>query len=131
MITQGIQNNLIYNLYKSGCYFLSLCAIIEKVNDNPIDVLGFAQKCIDKGLITEDFYIKDAQKLLLFGFNSKHGCVVLKATDYPFAANYIIEVWYNEDTRLTHYRLQGLDTISSSNTVRNGKLKEYRAIYVA
>ena len=57
-IPDGIQNTLLKELYKSGCYFLSLIYVAEKnVPYLSVDIIRFAIECIDNKWLKKDFTV--------------------------------------------------------------------------
>ena len=59
----GIQDMLKY-INTDGCFFLSLCSIIEEVTGKPVDLIGIVQKSKKEGWLTEDYEVKDSLALL-------------------------------------------------------------------
>ena len=65
MITSGIQNTLLKELYESGCYFLSIIHIAEK--NSPylsVDIIRFAIECINNKWLEKDFTVIRPDKIL-------------------------------------------------------------------
>ena len=65
----GIQT-VFKNAGESACLFLSLLSIAEEYTNSSIDFIDAYNKCIRAGLIREDFYCVDQEKIL-FTFTSK------------------------------------------------------------
>lgn len=109
-----------------GCHFLTLCSIIEEVNNKPLDLIDAIRVAQSKGWFDTNFYGKAAD-LFLNHFTGKKWkrkrCdklpPVLKDNEYTEA------VYYNSNTGYFHYRRRGFDTIVDSITVRDGIIVEY------
>lgn len=108
-----------------GCHFLTLCSIIEEVNNEPLDLIEAIRVAQSKGWFDTNFYGKAAD-LFLNHFTGKKWSrkkvdvlPVIKGNEYTEA------VYYNSDTGYFHYRRRGFDTIVDSVTVRDGIIVEY------
>lgn len=121
----GIQTAM-KNAGESACLFLSLLSIAEEYTGLPVDFIVAYRKCIDLGLIRDDFYCNDQQKILYELTGAKWKKTVLKKLPDSVPENmYTVEKWFNERTGFTHFKRRGWDTLKSSVTVKEGYIKEY------
>lgn len=121
----GIQD-MIRHIGTDGCYFLSLCTIIEEVSDKQADILEIVRVAIDNKWMKEDFYLLDPCAILRHF--TKKNFKMKKIAELPSKINdneYTIEKWYNERTGYTHFKRRFVDTLRSSVTVKEGYIKEY------
>jgi hypothetical protein len=128
---EGLQT-LALSLHKDGCHFLTLCSIADEYRyDNGlefIDLITAIRLCQSKGLIDDEFYVKD------------DGCKVLKLltagkkwtrkdveTLPPIGDNdYTEAIYFNPRTQFHHYRRRYFDTLDHSVTVEEGYVESYR-----
>lgn len=111
---------------ESACLFLSLLSIAEEYTGLPVDFIVAYRKCIELGLIRDDFYCNDQEKILYELTGTKWKKTVLKELPVPVPENvYTVQKWFNERTDFTHFKRRGFDTLESSITTREGKIVEY------
>lgn len=111
---------------ESACLFLSLISLAEDYTGLPVDFIVAYRKCIELGLIREDFYCNDQEKILYEFTGKKWKKTVLKKLPDPVPENmYTVEKWHNRRTGFTHFKRRGWDTLKSSVTTREGKISEY------
>lgn len=114
-----------------SCLFLCLCSIAEEYNESHhsryrVDVLADYLACRSKGYIGEEFFVKDSPAVLEYLTGQKWKREIVDELPDTVPDNmYTVERWYNQKTRYTHFRRRWGDTITDSNTVRNGKLTNY------
>ena len=121
----GIQS-ILANCGSEGCHFLSLCSIIEEVNNKPIDLIEVIKLSQSKGWLDSFFFVKDGIKLLNFFTKKKWKREEVVKLPKTIADNeYTEAVYFNERTGFYHYRRRGWDTIVDSTTVREGVLLKY------
>lgn len=119
-MTNNIQKKL-EMIGKYGCYFLCL---LKATGYNEDDIVHFYDVFLNKGYIDEECTILKPSDILydLTGRNFK--CV--KTTELPKKYEFAVEYWYNERTKLHHFKLSNWDSIENSVTVREGKIESYR-----
>ena len=131
MIPDGIQNTLLKELYKSGCYFLSLIHTAEKNSAYlSVDVVRFAIECIDNGWLEKDFTVIRPDKILGRLLDKEVSVVsvsekekgLLKTMEYKA----VISCWYNPNTALYHFNTDDWDSLVNSKTVKEGFIVGYR-----
>lgn len=111
---------------ESGCLFLSLLSIVEDYTRLPVDFIHAYNKCIGMGIIDEDFYCQDQEKMLETFTGKKWKKTVVKELPSIVPLEmYTVAKWYNERTKFTHFRRRGWDTLNNSVTVKEGKIVEY------
>ena len=121
----GIQTKL-KEIYNGGCLFLSLCTIIEEVNNTEADLIGIIQESWSKGWLKSDYTVTDSIALLNNFTMKKFKRDVVKELPKVINDNeFTIEKWYNDKTKYTHFKRRFTDTLINSNTVKNGKILEY------
>lgn len=121
----GIQT-VFKNAGESACLFLSLLSIAEEYTNSSIDFIDAYNKCIRAGLIRDDFYCIDQEKILFTFTGKQWKKTVLKSLPDKVPDNvFTIAKWYNKRTNFTHFRRRGFDTLSNSVTVKEGSIKEY------
>lgn len=113
-----------------GCHFLTLCTIIEDVNQKPLDLIEAIRVAQSKGWFDSAFYGKAGDSFLnhFTGKTWKRNKVeklpkVIKDNEYTEA------IYFNELTGLYHYRRRGFDSIIDSKTVRDGNIVGYYIWY--
>lgn len=121
----GIQD-MLKKVGTDGCLFLCLCSIIEEVMDAPCDFLGIVRLSMEKGYLTEDFTVENSLAILYeyTGRVWKRTSVEKLPVDIK-DNQYTVEIWYNENTKFTHFRRRCADTLRNSITVRDGTLIGY------
>lgn len=125
----GLQDTIIRGMANSGCYFLCLCQIAE-LEGTDVDVVKTAISCIKAGWLEEDFFVRDAGKILnkMLASTGKKATVVYG--DKPRSDTYNIREWFNKKTGLTHFTLKEWDPMKTSLTKKNGKVRSYRIVDV-
>ena len=121
---EGIQNKL-WGI-REGCFFLSLCSIAEEYNNKKIDLIDAINLAFDKGLVSDDYWVKDDCKLLsLLTGNKKikkrqsQTCGILDDNEYS------ISKWLNKAGTANHFRRRYFDVYKDSKTVKYGSLVCY------
>lgn len=120
----GIQD-LFKVVGSDGCLFLSLCSIIEEVNEQPVDIIDVLKTSIDNKWVDEKMYVLDSLALLGHWTNKKWARKEVASLGIIRDNDYTIAKWYNSRTGFTHFRRRGWDTVVNSQTVKQGKLKGY------
>ena len=115
-----------------GCYFITLCAVAEKITHKEIDVLRSAWKAIELKLIDYDLLRPRAYKNKIFVFDADKvlemlGCdgyYVEKVDELPkgYDGYYIVRYTLEGDT---HFILPDYNSKTYSNTVANGRKSKY------
>lgn len=122
---EGIQT-VMKNAGDYACLFLSLLSIAEEYTGLPVDFIVAYRKCIELGLIENDFFCNDQEKILETFTGKKWKRAVVKELPSPVPENmYTVEKWFNERTGFTHFKRRGWDTLEISVTVKEGYIKEY------
>lgn len=128
----GVQTRL-KNISDYGCLFLALCTIIEEVTGKEADIIGIIQLSRQKGWLSADYTVEDSIAILneYTGKSFKReifGTLPAVIKDNEFT----IEKWYNErinekgeTVKYTHFKRRFVDTLLSSVTVKDGRIKEY------
>lgn len=113
-----------------GCHFLTLCSIIEEVNQEPIDLIEAIKVCQSKGFMDSNFFVKAGDSLLEYFTGKKWSRrkveilpPVIKDNEYTEA------IYYNPRTEVYHYRRRGFDTVIDSVTVKEGYIIGYYIWY--
>ena len=115
-----------------GCYFITLCAVAEKITGKDIDVLRSAWKAIELKLIDYDLkrprayankmFVFDANKVLKMlgceGYYIEKVDALPKDYDGYYIVRYTLE-------GSTHFILPNYNSITYSNTVANGRKSKY------
>ena len=110
-----------------ACLFLSLLSIAEEYTGLPVDFIVAYRKCIELGLIENDFFCNDQEKIL-YEFTGKKWTKTVVKEDLPDPVPenmFTVEKWFNERTGFTHFKRRMFDTLESSVTVKEGYIKEY------
>lgn len=114
-----------------SCLYLSLCSIAEEYNESHhnryrVDILADYIACRSKGWIGDEFFVKDSTAILEYLTGVKWERKTSEKLPETVPNNtYTVEKWYNSKTKYTHFRRRWGDTITNSNTVKNGKLAQY------
>lgn len=120
----GIQD-LLKVVGSDGCLLLSLCSIIEEVNNAPVDLIDVIKTSLEKGWLTREMYVLDSPSLLEYWTNKKWSRKEVASLGIIRDNDYTVAIWYNARTGYTHFRRRGWDTIINSLTVKQGKLRGY------
>jgi hypothetical protein len=121
----GVQTRL-KNISDYGCLFLALCTIIEEVTGKEADIIGIIQLSRQKGWLSADYTVEDSIAIL-----NEYTGKSFKREIFEFLPDTIkdneftIEKWYNPRTGYTHFKRRFVDTLLSSVTVKEGRIKEY------
>ncbi len=114
-----------------SCLFLCLCSIAEEYNESHhnsyrVDILSDYIACRSKGWIGDEFYIKNSPAILQYLTGVEWTRTISESLPKTIPDNmYTVEHWYNPATTFDHFKRRWGDTLESSNTVKNGFLKEY------
>ena len=114
-----------------GCLFLCLCSIAEEYNHDSrngkdFDIMTFWLACRSKGLIGDEFFCKDQERMLELATGVKWRKRAVRGLPEVVKWNeYTVEKWYNPRTKYTHFKRRWGDTLTSSVTVKEGNIKEY------
>ena len=124
---EGIQNKL-WGI-REGCFFITLCSIAEEYNlehgDNKVDLIDAVNKAYQKGLLGDDYWVKDDCKILEFLTGKKvrrrqsQTCGILDDNEYSAAK------WLNKAGTANHFRRRYFDVYLNSKTVKEGTLVCY------
>lgn len=130
-LPEKLQNNLIKNMYESGCYFLCLVHIAEKENTYlAVDVVRFAIECISNGWLKKDFTVVRPDLILGKLLEKTVTVTVIDEKDKKsfdkLSHKAIINCWYNKRTGFTHFNCDDWDSLENSVTVKEGKIASYR-----
>ena len=115
-----------------GCYFITLCAVAEKITHKEIDVLRSAWKAIKLKLIDYDLLRPRAYKNKIFVFDADgvlemlgcEGYYIEKVDELPKGYDgYYIERYTLEGD--THFILPDYNPKTYSSTVANGRKSKY------
>ncbi|MCK9171666.1 MAG: DUF261 domain-containing protein [Treponema sp.] len=120
-------------LGESGCYFLSILFLAERISGKKIDPLATFIECCEKGIIDKDGTILDAGKVMStltgLSFSAKK-----ENADYkPQQGEFEVLVFNNE--KYTHFvagdskGAVACDPLGHSNTVATGKIIGKRIFY--
>jgi len=146
-----LKTNPVFPLYlrEGACYLFSLFWIAEQHRGrsfSPTEIIEFAQYCIRKKYMKDDCTILDGTAILqALGVDGRFLKVDGNSTHFPpdykpTPGQYIIQCWFNPDTRLNHfvngtppnidYDCLGLrpDGSRVSRTIRDGYLKSVRVV---
>lgn len=132
---EGFQT-LALQLHKSGCHFLTLCSIADEYRHDRglpyIDLIWAIRTCQSKGLIDNEFYVKDdgTKVLSLLTDGRKWTRKDVEKLGQIRDNDYTEAEWFNPCTGFTHFRRRYLDTLSDSITVAEGYIKRYRVYTV-
>lgn len=114
--------------HDNSCHFLTLCSIAEEATDQWVDVVKAMKMLQSKGLMDDEFFIKDdGCKVLSLLTNGKkwtrkdvETLGIIHDNDYTEAE------WFNPRTKFTHFRRRYFDTLRDSVTVKEGYIRRYR-----
>ena len=125
----GIQSKL-KSIGTDGCLFLCLCSIIEEVTGKPADIIGIVQESVARGWLADDYTVNNSLALLdAFTEKTWKRRAAAKLPDVIKDNEFTIEKWHNPRTGFTHFKRRFVDTLVSSVTVREGKIREYYIYY--
>ena len=127
-MTSGLQNTFIKSMADSGCYFLCLCEIAERITGKPVDVLTTAVYAFEENWIWRDFTVQNPEALLHELTGKKVS--VKHSETLPTNCMYYVEKWHNPRTGYSHFRLHDWDSLTNSVTVKEGKIENYRIITI-
>ena len=120
---QGIQKEL-EMIGKYGCGFL---CVLQRFNISELEIIAKYRECVERGLLTEDCFVKDWKKLLeyLSPVPAKYKVEISYTLE---KCDFYIEYWYNKKTKLHHFTLKDWDPLGFSNTVKDGEIESYRLV---
>ena len=124
----GLQNTFIEEMSKSGCYFLCICELAERITGKRVDVLNTALYAFEENWMWRDFTVQRPDLILadLIGKKVK----VEASNKLPTTCKYYVEKWFNPRTGFSHFRLHDWDSLTNSVTVKEGKIDSYRIFIV-
>lgn len=81
---------------------------------------------MSKGWLKEDYTCENSISILNSATEKKFSRrIVEKLPDVIKDNEFTVEKWYNPRTKYTHFKRRFVDTLKSSVTVKEGKIKEY------
>lgn len=121
----GVQTRL-KNISDYGCLFLALCTIIEEVTGKEADIIGIIQLSRQKGWLSADYTVEDSIAILNEYTGKSFKREIFETLPDTIKDNeFTIEKWFNPRTGYTHFKRRFVDTLLSSVTVKEGRIKEY------
>lgn len=121
----GVQTRL-KNISDYGCLFLALCTIIEEVTGKEADIIGIIQLSRQKGWLSADYTVEDSIAILNEYTGKSFKREIFETLPDTIRDNeFTIEKWFNPRTGYTHFKRRFVDTLLSSVTVKEGRIKEY------
>jgi hypothetical protein len=120
-------------LGESGCYFLSILFLAERITGKKIDPLEMFITCSEKGIVDKDGTVLDAGKVMsvmtgsVFSARKEESGYALKAGEFE------VLVYSNE--KYTHFvsgdgrGAVACDPLGHSNTVATGRVSGKRIFY--
>lgn len=121
----GVQTRL-KNISDYGCFFLTLCTIIEEVTGKEADIIGIIQLSRQKGWLSADYTVEDSIAILNEYTGKSFKREIFETLPDTIRDNeFTIEKWFNSRTGYTHFKRRFVDTLLSSVTVKEGRIKEY------
>lgn len=121
----GVQTRL-KNISDYGCLFLALCTIIEEVTGKEADIIGIIQLSRQKGWLSADYTVEDSIAILNEYTGKSFKREIFETIPDTIRDNeFTIEKWFNPRTGYTHFKRRFVDTLLSSVTVKEGRIKEY------
>lgn len=121
----GVQTRL-KNISDYGCLFLALCTIIEEVTGKEADIIGIFQLSRQKGWLGADYTVEDSIAILNEYTGKSFKREIFETLPDTIRDNeFTIEKWFNPRTGYTHFKRRFVDTLLSSVTVKEGRIKEY------
>lgn len=121
-IYSGLQTKLGNN---NACHFLVLCTIIHEYRKSPVDVFNLITTCISKGWMRSDYYVRDALAILEYCTGKKWYVRATPNLPNVIADNEYTEIKWARDP-FVHFTRRYVDTLRDSQTVKYGKIVEYR-----
>lgn len=126
-----------------ACYFFSLCSIADEYNESchnnfRVDILCTIRMALDNKWIDEEFTVLDDVAILNYLTGTQWTKVKSKTLPDTIPDNmYTIAKWYRKTNvkkadgsvktvEYTHFRRRWGDTLENSNTVKYGRIVEYR-----
>lgn len=137
---KGIQDILGKLKWSDCCLFLTLCEIIEEVNQKPADLIDILRYAYTNNYISSDFTILDSPAILSHATGKTFIRDVYSPEEFAkigitFPADWFsVEKWKRikeDDTVVLHFRRRFCDTVNNSQTVKYGKLEEYYVYKIA
>lgn len=123
MTYNGIQSK-IKTIGENGCYWLAILAQCKFDGD----ILKYYDKCVAHKWIAEDCTVLHPN-IIAQDLDPKYRSFTVTKSEEPSKDAYFsIQVWKNG--AYTHFKLPDIDTLKNSNTVKNGKLVEYRHFFL-
>lgn len=122
-------------LGNSGCYFLSLIKIAEKITNSNIDIIQAFSDCVQKGWITSECYVNNPDLIITFftGLKSK----ILKKSNVNYIAkenDYVIGCFkwqqFSHFVLLDKNNKVAYDPLDKSNVCKYGELDSLRVIEI-
>lgn len=121
----GVQTRL-KNISDYGCLFLALCTIIEEVTGKEADIIGIIQLSRQKGWLSADYTVEDSIAILNEYTGKSFKREIFETLPDTIRDNeFTIEKWFYPRTGYTHFKRRFVDTLLSSVTVKEGRIKEY------
>lgn len=119
---------LFKTMHESSCHFLTLCSIAEEATGVWVDVIKAAYLLQSRGLMDNEFYIKDdGCKVLSLLTNGKKWTRKDVEKLPPIRDNdYTEAIYFNPRTQFKHFRRRYFDTLRDSVTVKEGSIVQYR-----
>lgn len=103
-----------------------MCTIIEEITGKPADILMIIQESMAEGWLESDYTCKDSLAILERVTGRKFSRkIVTKLPDVINDNEFTIEKWHNSKTGYTHFKRRFVDSLKSSVTVKEGRIKEY------
>ena len=122
----GVQS-LLRGFAENGCLLLCLLSIIDEANDFEQDFLTFIQVCHAENLVSQEYFVRDALKILERFTARKWKMQSAKSLPNKIDdESFTVEHWHNQRTGFDHFRRRYADTLKDSVTVKEGFLAEYR-----
>lgn len=132
----GIQT-LMAEAGESACYALCIAEIAERVTGNTIEPINAFEKAFDRGYIyynardsydNDNFFVKDPVSFLSMLTGKKWHISRCPANYESSPGEYVVDCWQREATgkTITHFRLADWDPLTTSLTVKNGKIASKR-----
>lgn len=114
--------------HHNSCHFLTLCSIAEEATGVWVDVVRAMYLLQSKGLMDEEFYIKDdgCKVLSLLTNGRKWTRRDVETLGQINDNDYTEAEWFNPRTKFTHFRRRYFDTLRDSVTVKEGHIVRYR-----
>jgi hypothetical protein len=129
MITSESRQEVMVNLGKYGCYFLSIVHIAEEITEKRIDAIVAYLDGLKQQLIEKDCTVLNPAELL-FALTGDHYAVTKETAGYKTAANELEILVFKADC--THFVVGdgtgkvAYDPLGASNTVKYGVMIEKR-----